>query len=112
MAFHKVTEHETMGYCPRFGSVSDQPPARYQFHVLSKMNSVVKIKCLLDVPLSKHMSQVLVAAWWWECMGALASCRCPAGEGQVGLAMIYPTSSICFALGSHQTQMLSHRDWC
>lgn len=46
MAFHMVTEHETMGYCPSFGSVSDQPSATYWFHVLSKMNSVVKIKCL------------------------------------------------------------------
>lgn len=55
---------------------------------------------------------MLVAARWWEYMGALASCRRPAGAGQVGLAMIYPTSSICFALGPHQTQMLSHRDWC
>lgn len=49
MAFHKVTEHETMGYCPHFGSVSDQPPATYRFHVLSKMNSVVKIKCFLQL---------------------------------------------------------------
>lgn len=49
MAFHKVTEHETMGYCPHFGSVSDQPPATYWFHVLSKMNSVVKNKCLLQL---------------------------------------------------------------
>lgn len=49
MAFHMVTEHETMGYCPSFGSVSDQPPATYRFHVLSKMNSVVKNKCLLQL---------------------------------------------------------------
>lgn len=49
MAFHKVTEHKTMGYCPHFGSVSDQPPATYRFHVLSKMNSVVKNKCLLQL---------------------------------------------------------------
>lgn len=79
-----ATEHETMGYCLSFTRVSNHSPSTYMFHVLSKMKPVVKIKYLIAIPLSKHTSHLSAAIWWWECTGVMASCGCPAAEGQAG----------------------------
>lgn len=44
--------------------VSHHSPSTYMFYVLSKMKPVAKIKYLIAILLSKHISQLLATIWW------------------------------------------------
>lgn len=99
MAFYMATGHESIGYLPSFTRVSNHSPPTYIFHVPHKKKPAAKIKYLIAIPLSKYTSVArcnLVVGRH----RVLASCGCPAREGQAGLCpgpsdVIHSTHCTC-----------------
>lgn len=99
MAFYMATGHESIGYLPSFTRVSNHSPPTYIFHVPHKKKPAAKIKYLIAIPLSKYTS-VACCNLVVGRHRVLASCGCPAREGQAGLCpgppdVIHPTHCTC-----------------
>lgn len=115
MAFYMATGHKSMGYPPSFTRVSNHSPPTYIFHGLHKNKSAARIKYLIAIPLSKYTS-VACCSLGVGRHRVLASCGCPAREGQARLCpwppdAIHPTHCTCDTLGSCHTQLWTHMGW-
>lgn len=87
-------------------------PSTYVFHVLSKMKPVAKIKHVIATPLSKHNIPITCFNLV-ECWSGVPSQRRDRLSSVPGWpTMIHPTSTMCFTLGLHHAQMLTHRNPC
>lgn len=109
IASYMATGHKTMGYLPSFTRVSNHSPPTYVFHVLHKKKPAATIKYLTALPLSKYTSvaccNLLVGKH-----GVLASCGCPAREGQAGLCTWLATRDAPHSLYLRHSRLLSHTD--
>lgn len=104
-----------IGYLPSFTCVSNRSPSTYAFHVPHKKKPAARIKCLIAISLSKYTS-VACCNLVVGRHRVLASCGCPAREGQAGLCpqlpdVIHPTHCTCVTLGSCHTELWTHRGW-